>query len=108
MKHELIVCIETSDPRSVFDHVADWSEFRGEGLPARASMGHKEVAPEKWRMIRDATNPTGGVAIWGPPWSSTGRAKQLSVEPQRGRVTLAIAESEQTVTVEVPSMVPLP
>jgi hypothetical protein len=67
-------------------------------------MGFTKVAPANWRTIRDATNPTGGLALWEPP---AGREKQVSAKPQRGVITFAISECFERVSEALPRVLPL-
>jgi hypothetical protein len=86
------------DPPSLFDHIAEWHEFRDVGLPSRTRIGHDKLAPASWHSIRTAR--TLGIAIWDD--------RQIETSPGSELVTFRIPECFEQLTEVMERVSPLP
>jgi len=99
MRHLLTASVAGADPLSLFDQIASWPEFRDE-LPSSADIGHDEIAPGEWRLIRTAK--TSGIAFWN------GYRKQLGIRPKSDLITIEIPQCFDQLRDVVGRVTPLP
>ncbi len=105
-KRKLSAGMTGPDPRSLFDQVADWPEFRDLGLPDEVMNGPDNLAPGLWRSIRDASGAIGGSAIWNSP--QAGLPKQVRSDPRRNYVGFVLPEWFERVSQVLDRVSPLP
>ena len=106
MKYELNAAIEGPDPRSLFDLIAAWPEFRDAGAPSSVRTGFDKVAPADWRSIRDAANPTGGSAKWEGAFQRL--PKQITTRPNSKVVMVVIPHCFERASEVLERASPLP